>query len=133
MFKKATKSELKTWMICDVLIVVIAICVSISMLMKYVDEEEISQLVWGLVLLFIGILLLFFFWKMIIAFTTYDERMAEFEKEKAEEEKRIREAEEERIRLEEEETKKFIEEYQKKVQEAEEQRKLEQEMKENNK
>ena len=84
MFKKATKSELRTWMLCDIIIVIISICVSISMLMKYVDEEKTSHLVWGLILLFIGILLLFFFWKMIIAFTTYNERMAEFEKQKAE-------------------------------------------------
>ena len=129
MFKRATKSELKTWMIGDLLIVALLLFISLSMISDYTNTDKVSTLIWGLVFLFIGILLIFFFYNMIIAFKTYEERMEEMQK--LEEEERIkREAEEqERLRLEEEETKKFIEEYQKKVQEAEEQRKLEQEQK----
>ena len=67
MFKRATKAELKTWMLGDLFIEVLLIFFSISMIMKYTEEEKMSYLIWGLILLFTAILLVFFFYKMIIA------------------------------------------------------------------
>jgi len=115
MFKRASKGELKTWMIGDLLIVVLLLFVSVSMISQYTDTEKTSALIWGLLFIFIAVLLMFLFYKMIVAFKTYEERMEELQKQE-EEERKQREAEEaEKLRLEEEETRKFIEEYQKKV------------------
>ena len=92
MFKRATKSELKTWMMGDLLIVVLLIFVSLSMISDYTDTKKIPTLIWGLLFLFIAVLLIFLFYNMIIAFKTYDERMKEIQKQE-EEEKIQREAE----------------------------------------
>ena len=134
MFKKASKSELRTWMIGDLFLILILLFSAFALFQQYTEDvknPKVSYLIFGFVFILIAFLCLFFFYKMILAFRDYEERMAILEKEQ-EEERLQREAEEkERLLKEEEETKKFIEEYQKKVQEAEEQRKLAQEQKEN--
>ncbi len=132
MFKKATKGEIKTWMLGDIFITIMLFVSSFAMFQKYSEEvkdPDIKLLIFGIIFLLIGIFCVFFFYKMILAYRSYEERMAVLEKE-MEEERLQREAEEqERIRREEEETQKFIEEYQKKVKEAEEQRQLEEQKK----
>ena len=85
MFKKASKGELKTWMIGDLLIVVLLLFVSVSMISEYTESEKISSLIWGLVFIFIAMFLMFLFYKMIIAFRTYEERMEEMQKQEEEE------------------------------------------------
>ena len=134
MFKKATKNELKTWMLGDIFITIMLFVSSFALFQKYseqVKEPDIRLLIFGIIFIIVGIFCIFFFYKMIMAYRTYEERMAVLEKE-MEEERLQREAEEqERIRREEEETQKFIEEYQRKVKEAEEQRKLEEQQKPN--
>ena len=134
MFKKANKNELRTWMIGDLFLVLILLFSSLALFQQFtedVKDPNISYLIFGFVFIVVAFICLFFFYKMILAFRNYDERMAALEKEQ-EEERLQREAEEkERLQSEEEERKKFIEEYQKKVQEAEEQRKLAQEQKGN--
>ena len=132
MFKRATKNELKTWMLGDIFITILLFVSAFALFQKYSEQiknPDIRLLIFGIIFLVIGIFCIFFFYKMILAFRSYEERMAILEKE-MEEERLQREAEEqERIRREEEETQKFIEEYQKKVKEAEEQRKLEEQKK----
>lgn len=134
MFKKANKSELRTWMIGDLFLILILLFSALALFQKYTEDikdPKISYLIFGFIFIIVAFICLFFFYKMILAFRDYEERMAALEKEQ-EEERLQREAEEkERLQREEEETKKFIEEYQKKVQEAEEQRKLAKEQKEN--
>lgn len=134
MFKKTTKSELRTWMIGDIFVILILFISAFALIQQYTEETKnpkISTLIFGIIFILIALLCFYFFYKMILAFRNYEERMAILEKEQ-EEERLQREAEEkERIAREEEETKRFIEEYQKKVQEAEEQRKLAQEQKGN--
>lgn len=129
MFKRATKSELKTWMIGDLVLFIILMFSSISAFGTFAENEEIGSLILGLVLMSIALLCVFFFIKMIKAFQTYDERMEIYAKEEEEEKIKKEQEEQERIKKEEEETKKFIEEYKKKVAEAEEQRRLEKEAK----
>ena len=80
MFKRASKSELKTWMIGDLLIVVLLLFISVSMISSYTDTEKFSTLIWAMIFLFVAILLMFFFYKMIIAFKTYEERMEEMQR-----------------------------------------------------
>ena len=63
MFKKASKGELKTWMIGDLLIVVLLLFVSVSMISEYTDSEKLSSLIWGLVFIFIAVFFCFFFIK----------------------------------------------------------------------
>ena len=132
MFKKANKNELKTWMLGDIFIILILLISAFALIQKYTEEikdPNISYLIFGLVFIFISFFFLFFFYKMILAYRNYDERMAILKEEEEKERLQREEEEKERLRQEEEETKKFIEEYQKKVQEAEEQRKLAQEQK----
>lgn len=132
MFNKASKSELKTWMFGDLVLFIILILASVSMFGSFADDtDKIGYLIFGLLFIALGFLCMFFFYKMIKAFQTYEERMEELEKIMEEERLQQEQEEKERIQREEEETKKFIEEYQKKVQEAEEQRKLEKEQKGN--
>ena len=47
MFKKANKSELKTWMIGDIILFIICTIASISMLGTYVNDKKISYLIYG--------------------------------------------------------------------------------------
>ena len=61
MFKRAGKGELKTWMIGDLLIVLLLLFVSVSMISEYTDSEKLSSLIWGLVFIFIAVLLMFLF------------------------------------------------------------------------
>ena len=132
MFKKANKNELKTWMLGDIFVILILLISAFALIQKYTEEikdPNISYLIFGLVFIFISFFFLFFFYKMILAYRNYDERMAILKEEEEKERLQREEEEKERLRQEEEETKKFIEEYQKKVQEAEEQRKIAQEQK----
>lgn len=134
MFKRASKNELKTWMLCDLLLMALLMFVSISKIMESTEKDgKFSDLIWGIIFLFMVLFLFFLFYKMIVAFRTYEKRMEEIEKIEVELQAQ-REAEEKaRLEQEELETKKFIEDYQRKVQEAEEQRKLEKEQKGNSK
>ena len=132
MFHKASKSELKTWMFGDLILFIVIMFTSVSMFASYVeDTDTVKYLIWGLVFIAIAGLCLFFFYKMIMAFRSYEARMEVLEKEMEAERIAREKEEEERIKKEEEETKKFIEEYQKKLQEAEELRKQEQQNKGN--
>ena len=49
MFKKANKSELKTWMIGDIILFIICTIASISMLGTYVNDKKISYLIFGII------------------------------------------------------------------------------------
>ncbi|MCI5939324.1 MAG: hypothetical protein SOU07_04350 [Bacilli bacterium] len=133
MFKKANKSELKTWMIGDIILFIICTIASISMLGTYVNDKKISYLIFGIIFICVILFCAFMFIKMIKAYITYDGRKKIMD-EQAEKERLQKEQEEkERLQNEQEETKKFIEEYHKKVQEAEEQRKKEHENENRNK
>ncbi len=127
MFKKANKSELKTWMLGDLIMFLVATIACISMFGTYFNDKKTGYLVFGIIFIFVVVFCLFLFIKMIQAFTTYEERKKIMDEEEARIKLEKEKEEQERLKKEEEETKAFIEEYQKKVQAAEEQRKLEQE------
>lgn len=125
MFKKASKSELRTWMIGDLVLFLILIFASISMFGTFAeDNKKIGNLIFGGIFIAIAVVCIMFFYKMIMAFQNYEERMEEMQKQEEEEKAKREEEEKERLLKEEEETKRFVEEYKKKVAEAEEQRRI---------
>ncbi len=127
MFKKASKSELKTWMIGDLIMFMVTTIACISMFGTYVNDNKTGYLVFGIIFIFVIAFCIFLFIKMIQAYMTYEERKKIMDEEEARIKAEKEKEEQERLKKEEEETKAFIEEYQKKVHEAEEQRKLEHE------
>lgn len=125
MFKRASKSELRTWMIGDLVLFILLIFGAISMFGTFAENsKKVGSLIFGGVLMAIAVICIMFFYRMIIAFQNYEERMEEMERLEAEEKARKEEEDKERILQEEEETKKFVEEYKRKVAEAEEQRRI---------
>lgn len=127
MFKKANKSELKTWLIGDCILFIICAIAAVSMFGTFMNDKKTSYLVFGIIFACVVLFCIFMLIAMVKAYSTYDERKKVLDA-KEEQDRLAREKEEqERLAKEQEETKKFIEEYQRKVQEAEEQRKQEHE------
>ncbi len=136
MFKRANRSELRTWILGDIFLFLIAGIASIAMF----GTGKVGTIIAGVVFVLIAALCVFFLFKMIIAYRTYDERKEQEEKDEEERKKQEELEKEELLKQEEKEREELQAEYEKKTQEVqakvkaeiEENRRIEEEKKKNN-
>ena len=87
MFKKADKQELRTWLIGDIFITLILAFVSVVCIVGlFTGTFSVGKLIWGIVFALLTVLFCSFFFKIINAIKTYEERKALKEKEESEKE-----------------------------------------------
>jgi len=129
MFQKADKSELRIWLLGDILIILCGGLASVSLIGgAFGDSFKIGRLIWGIVFLGLTVLCVLFFVKIIKALKTYDSRAKDREEREALAKQEKEQAEAEKIALEQQEMEALKEqEMQKRV---EMQEKLEAERKE---
>lgn len=75
MFKKATKAELRTWMVVDLLLMIICIFVFAVLLGTFIKTpKKYGALIFAVLLAGLIVAIVIYFLKMVKAFRTYDER-----------------------------------------------------------
>lgn len=98
MFKKADKQELRTWLIGDIFITLILAFVSVVCIVGlFTGTFSVGKLIWGIVFTLLTVLFCSFFFKIINAIKTYEERKALKEKEESEKEAKEKEANKEKF------------------------------------
>ena len=97
MFKKADKQELRTWLIGDIFITLILAIASIGCIVGLFSNFSVGKLIWGIIFVLLTVLFGSFFFKIINAMKTYDERKALKEKEESEKEAKEKEANKEKF------------------------------------
>lgn len=98
MFKKADKQELRTWLIGDIFITLILAFVSVVCIVGlFTGTFSVGKLICGIVFTLLTVLFCSFFFKIINAIKTYEERKALKEKEESEKEAKEKEANKEKF------------------------------------